>query len=332
MGSQLQSGLTFVTDDNFNEQAYLSANPDVAQAVYEGEIRSGREHFELFGRKEGRKIRAEVLGPSIFFKMFSKLSYSHAPLLTFIIKEFKYVRGILGLKPPNGKVSDEDHRIFGERNDIIKLYIKMGDGIEIGALHNPVQVPCGVTVRYVDRLNVEQLRQQYPELNTKPLVKIDILADGERLETIEDTSQDFVIANHFLEHCQNPILAIENMLRVIKSGGILFLAIPDKRYTFDIDRPVTPYEHLVEDYVAGSEMSQREHFEDWARLVNKLTDTLEIEKQVTNLMRINYSIHFHVWTETEMIELLLKLKRKYAFEVELIYRNSAEMIIVLRKC
>ena len=332
MDSQFQNGLTFVTDDNFNEQAYLSANPDVAQAVHEGKILSGREHFELFGRDEGRKIRVKYLVPSIFLKMFSKLFYSRAPLLTFIMKEFKYVRGILGLKPPNEKVSDEDHRIFGERNDIIKLYIKMGNGIEIGALHNPVQVPCGVKVRYVDRLNVEQLRQQYPELNTKPLVKIDILADGERLETIEDTSQDFVIANHFLEHCQNPILAIENMLRVVKSGGILFLAIPDKRYTFDIDRPVTPYEHLVKDYVAGSEMSPREHFEDWARLVNKLTDTLEIEKQVTNLMRLNYSIHFHAWTQTEMIELLLKLKRKFAFEVELIYRNSAEMIIVLKKC
>jgi predicted SAM-dependent methyltransferase len=295
MGSRLQKGLTLVTDDNFDEQAYLAANPDVAQAVQEGKIRSGREHFELFGRKEGRKIRVKFLVP----------------------KE---------------KVSDEDHRIFGGRNDIIKLYLKMGNGIEIGALHNPVQVPSGVNVRYVDRLNVDELRQQYPELNTKPPVRIDILADGERLETIEDTSQDFVIANHFLEHCQNPILAIENMLRVVKSSGILFLALPDKRYTFDIDRPFTPYEHLVKDYVADSEMSQREHFEDWARLVNKLTDPLEIEKQVANLMNINYSIHFHVWTQTEMIELLLELKRKLAFEVELIYRNGPEMVIVLRKC
>jgi glycosyltransferase involved in cell wall biosynthesis len=41
-----------VADDSFNEGAYLAQYPDVRAAIDRGEFRSGREHFELRGRKE----------------------------------------------------------------------------------------------------------------------------------------------------------------------------------------------------------------------------------------------------------------------------------------
>ena len=77
-----------------------------------------------------------------------------------------------------------------KRNRFIREYIK-GNGIEIGALHNPIIVPEGATVRYVDRLNVEDLRNQYPELEKKNLVNVDIIDDGEQLDLVDDGSQDF---------------------------------------------------------------------------------------------------------------------------------------------
>lgn len=42
-----------------DEGEYLAANPDVAQAVAEGKIPSGRYHYLYFGRKENRKLRPE---------------------------------------------------------------------------------------------------------------------------------------------------------------------------------------------------------------------------------------------------------------------------------
>ena len=229
-----------------------------------------------------------------------------------------------------GIISDEGNE-YQNRNRIIKQFIKAGSGIEIGALHHPAKVRRGVQVKYVDRLSVEMLRHHYPELNKTELVRVDIMADGETLEPFEDFTQDFVIANHLLEHCQNPILAVENMLRVVKRSGILFLSIPDKRYSFDVYRPVTPYGHLVKDYIEGPGVSRRQHFEEWVRLVNKVIDDIEAERQVKHLMEINYSIHFHVWTETEMIEFFLKQKSKYDFNIELFSHNVNEMIFVLRK-
>jgi hypothetical protein len=112
------------------------------------------------------------------------------------------------------------------RETIARTYLR-GEGIEIGALHRPLPVPKNARVKYVDRVSRRELANQYPELDPRQMVDVDIVSDGETLDSVADESQDFVIANHFLEHCQNPILAVENMLRVLRLEGIAYLAVPD---------------------------------------------------------------------------------------------------------
>lgn len=216
------------------------------------------------------------------------------------------------------------------RELIAESYLS-GVGIEIGALHNPLKLPAKATARYVDRLSVPELREQYPELASQELVNVDILADGELLETISDSSQDFVIANHFVEHCQNPIGAVLNMLRVLKPTGILYLALPDKRCCFDSDRPVTPLEHVMRDHLEGAEWSRRGHFEEWARLVRKAKEE-DVDTEVARLMSMNYSIHYHVWTPFEMLEFILAVRRLTPFDIELCFEHDGvEVIFILRK-
>ncbi|HKR01922.1 MAG TPA: glycosyltransferase [Pyrinomonadaceae bacterium] len=219
------------------------------------------------------------------------------------------------------------------RRLIANTYLQ-GQGIEIGALHNPLEVPKAAKVRYVDRMHAAELRRHYPELEALPLVPVDIISDGERLEVFEDETQDFVIANHFLEHCQNPINALMNMLRVLRPGGVLYLAVPDKRFTFDADRPVTTLEHLLRDYAEGPEWSKEQHFREWARLVSKAEGEAAMKAEAARLMELDYSIHFHVWTQAEIMEVLLALKERFnaRFEIELLLQNGHhEVIAVLRK-
>ena len=215
------------------------------------------------------------------------------------------------------------------RREIAKRYLS-GEGIEIGALHNPLEVPRGARVRYVDHLPVEELRQHYPELEGEQLVDVDIVDDGERLATVADDSQDFVIANHFLEHCEDALGALGNMIRVLRPGGILYLAVPDKRYTFDVDRPVTSTDHVLQDHREGPEGSRRAHYEEWARLVDKAE---EPEAHATALLERGYSIHFHAWTQAELIDLLRAAAGalELEFDVELMLKNEHEVIFVLRK-
>lgn len=44
-------------DLSFNESDYLAANPDVMDAVKEGQFQSGYEHFEMYGKSEGRALK-----------------------------------------------------------------------------------------------------------------------------------------------------------------------------------------------------------------------------------------------------------------------------------
>ncbi len=217
------------------------------------------------------------------------------------------------------------------RELIAKTYI-IGDGIEIGALHNPLNVPKSAKVKFVDRMCVDDLRKQYPELGEFNLVNVDIIDDGEVLGTIRNSTQDFVIANHFLEHCQDPIKAIENMLRILRTDGILYLAIPDKRYTFDCDRPITPIEHLLKDYAESPNWSKRSHFEDWVKYIDKIKDDADAEVRVNYLMNMGYSIHYHVWTQLELFDLIIFINRNlnFKFEIQCAFANEIEVVFVLR--
>jgi predicted SAM-dependent methyltransferase len=221
-------------------------------------------------------------------------------------------------------------------NKDIRLYLAQryikGFGIEIGALHSPLTVPAGAKVRYVDRLPVSQLRLQYPELRNDILVDVDIIDNGETLETIESTSLDFVIANHFLEHCENPIGAIKTFLRVLKEEGIVYLSVPDKRFTFDNNRPITKFDHIRKDYNEGPDWSRSEHFREWKILVTKKFKN-DHDRNLSTLKNEKYSIHFHVWTYFEVLELMIFLKRSlnFKFEVREFIFIGNQAIFILEK-
>jgi predicted SAM-dependent methyltransferase len=219
--------------------------------------------------------------------------------------------------------------LFEIRNTVGGLYLT-GAGIEIGALHSPLKLASDVSIRYVDRMSVADLRQHYPELAAYDLIEPDIVDDAEHLRSLSDESQDFVIANHYLEHCQDPIGAMMTVCRVVRPGGLIYLAVPDKRFTFDHRRPITPFEHLVRDHESGPAWSRQQHFEEWAQLGE---DESTRGKSAAALMEMDYSIHFHVWTQAELIEFFGKLRVEYGLplSIEFMILNVIEIIFVLRK-
>ena len=220
--------------------------------------------------------------------------------------------------------------IHHTREAVAGIFLR-GEGIEIGALHQPLRMPAAARVKYVDRMAASDLTSQYAELAGLPLVHVDIIDNGETLATLADASQDFAVANHFLEHCQNPFQTLQNFFRVLRPDGVIFMAVPDKRYSFDSDRPCTTIEHLTRDYVEGPAASKRGHFEEWSRLVNKRTDPALVDEEVRHLINIDYSIHFHVWGAAELLEFIIALRTYVRFEPELFLRNGPETVFVLRK-
>ncbi|MCW2982135.1 MAG: putative methyltransferase [Solirubrobacterales bacterium] len=218
------------------------------------------------------------------------------------------------------------------RNVFAASYLA-GEGLEIGPLHQPMPMPSGATVRYVDRMLTADLRREYRELADWDLVEVDVVDDGEKLATVTGESQDFIIANHFLEHTEDPIGTILTHLSKVRPGGVLFYAVPDKRYSFDFRRPVTPLEHMVADHEQGPERSRREHYEDFARLVLVDDGVTDWAKRATELEEAAYSIHMHVWTQAEFLRLILAIREMNdeAFDIEACAHRGIEFMVVLRK-
>ena len=217
-----------------------------------------------------------------------------------------------------------------------------GDGIEIGALNAPLAVPPGARVTYVDRLDLPELRRHYPELDAIRLQAPSVTAEAEDLRPFADGSLDFVIANHLLEHVEDPVRALREFLRVLRPGGLLYLALPDSRVTFDSQREPTTTEHLLEEYRHGATDNRWLHYRDYVDNVHfvvnpELRATESVDRCAATLMDMGYSIHFHVWHPETFLEFLYAAKAEAGLEFELAAftaqeeERDNEFILLLRR-
>lgn len=216
-----------------------------------------------------------------------------------------------------------------------------GQGIELGALHQPLAVQPGVMVEYVDRLSVADLRQQYPELASLDLVPVSHIGSAEDLTELGDDSLDFVIACHVLEHLEDPSRALHEIHRVLRDGGIFFCALPEPRVTFDREREMTSVDHLVRDHPAGL-TSRQDHFVDWVENVERhqpwwQTERPDPQERLRVLLDMDYSIHFHVWRPDTFLDFLGAVRREQGVVFEMIDFAGCvpgvddEFIFILRK-
>lgn len=214
-----------------------------------------------------------------------------------------------------------------------------GQGIEIGAYHNPFPICNAMTqVKYVDKWPREKLLEMAakdPNIKNKTIAPVDIVDDGQWLSKVADNSQDFVLSSHQLEHVQCPLTALENHLRVLKVGGKIIYAIPDKRFTFDQKRDITNFEHLVRDYYRTknnlyTQNDLIEHYCDYFLHVDHITNESERTKRALEAIAENRDVHFHVWDAKALLEMFNET-RDFGFEIELFSRADHENFVILKK-
>jgi SAM-dependent methyltransferase len=210
--------------------------------------------------------------------------------------------------------------IFPVRRELSFQYIT-GSGVEVGALNAPLEVRPNVMVKYADLHETEPLRSDYAP---------DLISDLESMAGIDDASQNFVIANHVLEHVENPLRALRSVNRVLQPGGIAFIALPDKRYTFDKRRAVTPLAHLIRDFEEGPGWSAGIHYLDWAENVEGLRGK-EAEDRASILLSTHDNIHFHVWDFVAMKEMFSYVQSITDLTVQHSRQNRSECIWIVSR-
>lgn len=209
------------------------------------------------------------------------------------------------------------------REQLAAKYIR-GRGIEIGGLHNCLPIPHGAKVTYVDRLPPDQA---HPDVKNK--VQNIVIDDAELLQHPVCNNVDFIIANHVLEHCHDPIGTLYTWFDRLASGGIAYIALPEKNHTFDKPREVTKLSHIILDYQSVNTITRdAEHYQEWLSIIDGVKEP-ELSKRVKQCQKDRANIHFHVWDRQSMQEMFNYVSDR--FQIVESKDNGAEVIWILRK-
>lgn len=124
-----------------------------------------------------------------------------------------------------------------------------GSGIEYGPLHRTILPKSNYNVRYADYADRETLISHHaknPNVNTALIPEIDIVTGGNSISAfVDERSVDFIVASHVWEHVPNFIGWLEDNLRILRPGGRIGIAYPDKRYCFDMKRRSTVFSDVL---------------------------------------------------------------------------------------
>jgi SAM-dependent methyltransferase len=127
-----------------------------------------------------------------------------------------------------------------------------GVGLEIGPLHSPVAAKRdGFRVEILDHASTAELRAKYrddPHVDTGSIEEVDYVSDGRPLREVvgPGRSYDWIIASHVIEHLTDPIGFLSDCEALLRPGGRLVLAVPDRRKCFDALRPVSTLGAMLE--------------------------------------------------------------------------------------
>lgn len=235
---------------------------------------------------------------------------------------------------------------LSSRTDVLKAVLDCSShikvGIEMGALHQAAPVPPTCRRRFVDKFPLDHLKSIYPNLNTASLNAPDIVADAQTLDSIKDGVYDFVIGNHILEHMADPLRAIRNWLRVLRPGGLLFCAIPNKCLTFDRLRVVTSLEHMKEemDNIDLITRNEKEHEREWALSHVTSVHNGDMQKCVSEFSSVvgimngvfqHGGAHYHSWDPPSFDRFVKFVSQEFGAEEKVRSYSGIEMIVVLEK-
>ena len=75
-----------------------------------------------------------------------------------------------------------------------------------------------------------------------------IINDAVDISNVDNEIYDFVFSSHSLEHIANPLKALSEWLRIIKTNGYIIIIVPEKSCCFDHKRDYSKFLTLLSQY------------------------------------------------------------------------------------
>lgn len=256
------------------------------------------------------------------------------------------------LKPLMRRLSRHLHAVGKMKMDYLELRKRnwayfSGLGLDIGPFDKPfIPDPAALklTVETVDRWAPADLKRVFPEIQDSvvadPTYVYDVSAGG--LGFAPDQRYDFVICSHVLEHVANPLHLLAECARVLKNGGVLYVSVPDGRYSDDQGRALVDYPYLLDLYRSGRTDIPDQRVMDYLRAprictgwVKEVIDNNAVTPEILDNERLS-SFHVHVWDSALFMEHLVRFSADASLGWELLdlsrwEENGYEAVLILRK-
>jgi len=134
-----------------------------------------------------------------------------------------------------------------------------------------------------------------------------LIGEASRLNSVPDGSYDALLASHVLEHLANPLGALAEWQRVVRSEGHLLLVVPHRDETFDHRRPLTTLEHMRHDAQMKTGEDDLTHLEEILTLHDLHRDPGApnrgvFEQRCHQNLAIR-GMHHHVFVSRSVVEL-----------------------------
>lgn len=133
-----------------------------------------------------------------------------------------------------------------DRRDILLAGLDLSSltGAEIGPLTTPLVSKADGEVIYIDHADTATLREKYrdhPDVDVDAIVQVDAIWGEQTIAEAlgPDRKVDYVVASHVVEHAPDLVTWLAELASVLRPGGSVRLAVPDRRFCFDYLREDT---------------------------------------------------------------------------------------------
>jgi len=228
-----------------------------------------------------------------------------------------------------GNVVRADYRF--ERLAFLQSLVDVSSarGLEIGAFDLPTVLPEDGPCEFADWRSTDELVRVF-KVPPETLAPVTWVVEREHSLSEQIAARfDYVILCHVLEHVPDAIGFLADVARLVRRGGVVVAAVPDKRETYDSTRHSTTLDQLLDrHHVRAREPSLAQIMEFSRAWSEDLRDVALrssrdfYEFAVAQLESGCADAHCNVWQDEEMFaQLDVLIRDRFLPGVELVARG-----------